>query len=154
MVILNVLQSFTERDFKLRLWRKEAEVKENGVRKVRVMWTVRQLLTAVFTHHVFEMHLLHFQTLQPPSFPVKHTPYMSCCFMCTQEIPSTCQDTFTYTIKQTPYKDQGYYANTSCRNSICNMNQDAHRIYLTVFHDKTPFVEDSVYVPAIGESEF
>lgn len=42
---------------------------------------------------------------------------------------------------------------TLCGNSICDVNQDAHRINLTVFRNETVFVEDSVYVPAIGESE-
>lgn len=71
-----------------------------------------------------------------------------------QEIPSTCQDNFTYRISQTPYKERGSYMDTLCENAICDMNQDAHRIKMTVCHNETMFVEDSVYVPAIGESEF
>uniref|UniRef100_A0A8C4IA39 Fibronectin type-III domain-containing protein n=1 Tax=Dicentrarchus labrax TaxID=13489 RepID=A0A8C4IA39_DICLA len=70
------------------------------------------------------------------------------------EIPSTCQETVTYTIKQTPYKQHMTgvdHMETSCDNSICDVNQDAHRINLKVFHNKSLFVEDSVYVPAIGE---
>lgn len=43
---------------------------------------------------------------------------------------------------------------TLCENAICDMNRDAHRIKMTVFHNETMFVEHSVYVPAIGESEF
>ncbi|XP_035851389.1 interleukin-6 receptor subunit beta-like isoform X2 [Sander lucioperca] len=71
------------------------------------------------------------------------------------EIPSTCQDTFTYTIKQTPYKEHMMgvnYTDTLCGKSTCDVNQDAHRIHLTV-QNKAPLeFMDSVYVPAIGES--
>ncbi|KAI3364175.1 hypothetical protein L3Q82_010986 [Scortum barcoo] len=65
-------------------------------------------------------------------------------------IPSTCEDTLTYTIKQSGVKD----TDTSCGNSTCDVdvNQDAHRLNLTVFSDKSLLVEDSIYVPAIGES--
>ncbi|KAK9531367.1 hypothetical protein VZT92_010796 [Zoarces viviparus] len=73
------------------------------------------------------------------------------------EIPSTCQDTFTYTIKVTPYKDAMVgvnYTDTSCGSSTCDVyvNQDAHRMRLTVLHNETLLVEDSVCVPAVGES--
>ncbi|XP_035534941.1 interleukin-31 receptor subunit alpha-like isoform X2 [Morone saxatilis] len=71
------------------------------------------------------------------------------------EIPSTCQETLTYTIKQTPYKQNMTgvdHMETSCDNSICDVNQDAHRINLKVFLNESLFVNDSVYVPAIGES--
>ncbi|XP_034756466.1 interleukin-31 receptor subunit alpha-like [Etheostoma cragini] len=74
------------------------------------------------------------------------------------EIPSTCQDTFTYTIKQTPYKEHKMgvnFTDTLCGKSTCDVDvsHDAHRIHLTV-HNKDLLVEfkDSVYVPAIGES--
>ena len=48
------------------------------------------------------------------------------------------------------------YTDTLCGNSTCavDVNQDAHRLNLTVFHNEAFLVEDSVYVPAIGESEF
>ncbi|XP_044024261.1 interleukin-31 receptor subunit alpha-like isoform X2 [Siniperca chuatsi] len=73
------------------------------------------------------------------------------------EIPSACQGTFTYTIKQTPYKEHVTgvnYTDSLCGNSTCDVdvNQDAHRINLTVFDNEALLVEDSVYVPAIGES--
>lgn len=80
--------------------------------------------------------------------------------VCTQEIPSSCQETFTYTIKQTPYKDLMTGVNhtdTLCGSSMCDVdvNQEAHRINLTAFHNESlSLVEDSVYVPAIDESEF
>ncbi|XP_070781461.1 interleukin-31 receptor subunit alpha-like [Enoplosus armatus] len=72
-------------------------------------------------------------------------------------IPSTCQDTFTYTIKQTPYKERTTgvnYTDTLCGNLTCDVdvNQDAHRLNLTVFDTEALLVEESVYVPAIGES--
>ncbi|TMS11963.1 Granulocyte colony-stimulating factor receptor [Larimichthys crocea] len=74
------------------------------------------------------------------------------------EIPSSCQETFTYTIKQTPYKDLMTGVNhtdTLCGSSMCDVdvNQEAHRINLTAFHNESlSLVEDSVYVPAIDES--
>ncbi|XP_073349115.1 interleukin-31 receptor subunit alpha-like [Pagrus major] len=70
------------------------------------------------------------------------------------EIPSTCPDTFNYTIKQTPYKEHTTgvnYTSALCDNSICDVNQDAHTIALEVYHIDSLFAEDSVYVPAIGE---
>lgn len=82
---------------------------------------------------------------------------LKCFKLSPQEIPSTCQDTFTYTIKQTPYKEHMMgvnYTDTLCGKSTCDVNQDAHRIHLTV-QNKAPLeFMDSVYVPAIGESEF
>ncbi|XP_070843562.1 interleukin-31 receptor subunit alpha-like [Chaetodon trifascialis] len=107
-----VLAKLNKRDVKLRLWRKVAEADKNGVRKVRVMWTV---------------------------------------------IPSTCQDPFTFMITQTPLKEHMAGVNhtdTSCANSVCDVdvNQDARRINLKIFHDDFLCVEDSVYVPAVGES--
>nr|XP_020459565.1 interleukin-6 receptor subunit beta-like [Monopterus albus] len=73
------------------------------------------------------------------------------------EIPSTCQGTFTYTIQQTPYKNYMTGANSTgslCYSSPCDIdvNQDAHRINLTVFHGEILLTEDSVYVPATVES--
>lgn len=73
------------------------------------------------------------------------------------EIPSTCQGTFTHIVKQTSYKEhmRGVnYADILCGNSTCvvDVNQDAHRLNLTVFHNEALLAEDSVYVPAIGES--
>lgn len=77
----------------------------------------------------------------------------------TQEIPSTCQGTFSYTIQQTPYPEGTTGVNNKdhiCGNSTCDVyvNQDAHRLHLTVFDNEHLLGEDSVYVPAIGESEF
>ncbi|XP_059211721.1 interleukin-31 receptor subunit alpha-like [Centropristis striata] len=69
-----------------------------------------------------------------------------------KEIPSTCQDTFNYTIKQTPLNKQATGKNyTLCDGSTCYVNQDAHRINLAV-HSDALSVEESVYVPAVGES--
>lgn len=67
----------------------------------------------------------------------------------TQEIPSTCQGTFTYTIKVN-------HTDTLCGNTTCDIdvNQDTYRLNLTVFHNEVLLAEESVYVPAIGESEF
>ncbi|XP_042359692.1 interleukin-6 receptor subunit beta-like isoform X2 [Plectropomus leopardus] len=73
------------------------------------------------------------------------------------EIPSGCEETFTYKITQTPYKENKKGVNnteTLCGKSTCDIdvNQDAHRMTLTLSHEDALFVEDSVYVPAIGES--
>ncbi|XP_038583795.1 interleukin-31 receptor subunit alpha-like [Micropterus salmoides] len=73
------------------------------------------------------------------------------------EIPSTCQGTFSYTIQQTPYPEGTTGVNNKdhiCGNSTCDVyvNQDAHRLHLTVFDNEHLLGEDSVYVPAIGES--
>ncbi|XP_069564641.1 interleukin-6 receptor subunit beta-like isoform X1 [Brachyistius frenatus] len=72
-------------------------------------------------------------------------------------IPSTCEDTLTYTITQAPYKEQMTGVNSTnipYGNSTYNVevNQDAHRINLTLFHNEVLLKEDSVYVPAVGES--
>lgn len=72
-----------------------------------------------------------------------------------KEIPSICQETFNYTIKQTPCKNHGSEVNAMgilCGKQFCDVDQDAHRINLTVFHNKLLFMEDSVYVPAIRET--
>nr|XP_046229269.1 interleukin-6 receptor subunit beta-like [Scatophagus argus] len=71
------------------------------------------------------------------------------------EIPSECQDTFTFALKQTPYKEHMTgveHTVALCDSSVCDVNQDAHRINLTVFQNEVLFLEDSVHVPAIGES--
>lgn len=71
------------------------------------------------------------------------------------EIPSTCQGTFTYAVESTPYKEHTMGVNCTLRGKLTcdvDVSRDAHRINLTVFHDGSLFVEDSVYVPAIGES--
>ncbi|KAM6991733.1 interleukin-6 receptor subunit beta-like [Tautogolabrus adspersus] len=72
-------------------------------------------------------------------------------------IPSTCQETFTYRIKLIPSKQHMTgvnYNKTICGNSSCDVdvNQDAHRIILTVSHNDALFAEHSVYVPAVKES--
>ncbi|KAM4522375.1 interleukin-31 receptor subunit alpha-like isoform 2-T2 [Odontesthes bonariensis] len=68
------------------------------------------------------------------------------------DIPSTCKETMNYTIKQIPLMT-GNYTSTSCSGSTCDVDVDqhAHRINLTVSHDEV-FTEESIYVPAIGES--
>ncbi|XP_061609538.1 interleukin-6 receptor subunit beta-like isoform X1 [Phyllopteryx taeniolatus] len=73
------------------------------------------------------------------------------------DIPSACQGTFTYFIRQTVYKDrgiQGDYSRTLCGNSTCtiNVNEEAHKVKLRVFHNDAVLAEDSVYVPAVGET--
>lgn len=72
-----------------------------------------------------------------------------------QEIPPTCQGTFNYTIEDIPLRKGAKQRTLTCGTSTCDFNvtQDAHRINLTVLHNGNLLVEDSVYVPAIGESE-
>ncbi|XP_013765808.1 interleukin-31 receptor subunit alpha-like isoform X3 [Pundamilia nyererei] len=70
-------------------------------------------------------------------------------------IPKDCGGTFDYTIKQTRYSEHMTGGNyTFCGNTTCDVvvNQDAHRINLTVFQNKEVLVVKSVYVPAVGES--
>lgn len=82
---------------------------------------------------------------------------LKCFKLFMQEIASTCPDTFT-SIKAAPIQERAVGADrkeASCGSSTCDVyvNQDAHRIILAVLRDETLLVEDSVYVPAIGESE-
>ncbi|XP_069371346.1 interleukin-6 receptor subunit beta isoform X2 [Paralichthys olivaceus] len=72
-------------------------------------------------------------------------------------IPATCDGTFTYAVRQIPYKQHTTgvnYTETLCSNSTCNVevNEDEHRINLRVFNHETLFAEDSVYVPATAGS--
>ncbi|XP_072219006.1 interleukin-31 receptor subunit alpha-like [Leuresthes tenuis] len=69
------------------------------------------------------------------------------------DIPSTCKETMNYTIKQIALMT-GNYISTSCSTSTCDVDVDqhAHRINLTVSHDEVVFTEESIYVPAIGET--
>ncbi|XP_033991595.1 interleukin-31 receptor subunit alpha-like isoform X2 [Trematomus bernacchii] len=74
-----------------------------------------------------------------------------------KDITSTCRGTFTYTIEPTPYKEAmmgGNYTETLCGKSDCDVevNQDAHRLNLNMFHNETLLVVAAVHVPAIGES--
>lgn len=74
-----------------------------------------------------------------------------------QGIPSTCPGTFSYSIKlQTDSPQKTRDSNATCDDSTCevDVNRDAQRIKLTVHHNGFLLVEDSVYVPAVGESEF
>ncbi|XP_057679579.1 interleukin-31 receptor subunit alpha-like isoform X2 [Corythoichthys intestinalis] len=73
------------------------------------------------------------------------------------EIPSACHGTFTYFIRDTVSQDNGIqvdYNHHSCGNSICtfNVNEEAHRLKLIVFHNEEMLSEDSVYVPAVEET--
>ncbi|XP_047429023.1 interleukin-6 receptor subunit beta-like [Mugil cephalus] len=69
------------------------------------------------------------------------------------DIPSTCEESreVNYTIKRTTGANYTY---ASCGSSPCDVdvNQDAHRITLTVSHNGRPIAEDSVYVPAVGDT--
>lgn len=71
-------------------------------------------------------------------------------------IPSTCQDALTYSIKMIPLKQNAKKANTKtflCGNSTCDVDvdEDEHKITLTVLKNNAPSVEESVHVPAVGE---
>lgn len=150
----------TGRDVNLHLWRKVAEPEQNEIRKVNAMWTVR-------TARYFLLHRIYLKSI---AF-IKYTAYNSLkicllhCILkikslhCLQEIPPTCRDTFTSIIKVTPYKDHMpevvNYTHILCDSSSCeiDVNRDAHIINLRVYQNETLLGEDSVYVPATGESE-
>lgn len=83
--------------------------------------------------------------------------YVTSFKLSTQGIPKDCGGTFDYTIKQTHDSEHVTGGNyTFCGNTTCDVvvNQDAHRINLTVFQNKEVLVVKSVYVPAVGESKF
>ncbi|XP_060947787.1 interleukin-31 receptor subunit alpha-like [Limanda limanda] len=72
-------------------------------------------------------------------------------------IPATCEGTFHYKIQRIPYKQHTTglnYTETSCSNSTCDveLNEEEHRVDLTVFHNESPLAKDSVYVPAAAGS--
>ncbi|XP_037541110.1 interleukin-6 receptor subunit beta-like [Nematolebias whitei] len=101
-----------KRHVRLHLWRKVAAERQNGKRKVHLMWT---------------------------------------------GIPSMCEEPFSYTIKQTSYTKHsimGNYTHTSCGSSTCDIEVDqrAHRFYLTVSSNEGLLAEKSVYVPNVEES--
>lgn len=79
-----------------------------------------------------------------------NSPSILCALTSLQEIPSTCRDALTLTLTQSRQSD---FTGTSCGGSACIVTQDAHTINLRTFRDGTLFAEDSVYVPAVGESE-
>ncbi|XP_029902397.1 interleukin-31 receptor subunit alpha-like isoform X2 [Myripristis murdjan] len=69
------------------------------------------------------------------------------------EIPPTCEGEFHYTLHSTPMDEMNYTA-ASCGPSTCDtdVNHNAHRITLTVFHNGNLLANESTYIPAIGES--
>ncbi|XP_013875442.1 interleukin-31 receptor subunit alpha isoform X2 [Austrofundulus limnaeus] len=72
-------------------------------------------------------------------------------------IPSTCDESLNYTIKQTSYtknKIVGNYTHASCGSPACDVevDQHAHKLFLTMSNDEGLIVEKSVYVPAKEES--
>ncbi|XP_037100758.1 interleukin-6 receptor subunit beta-like isoform X2 [Syngnathus acus] len=74
------------------------------------------------------------------------------------EIPSACQGTFKYFIQASANKERGMqvaYPQTLCEKSTCALlvNQEAHKVKLEVFRNGTLLAEDSVYVPAVGETD-
>lgn len=76
-----------------------------------------------------------------------------------QGIPSTCEDSLNYSIKQTSYtksKIIGNYTHPSCGNPNCDVEVDqrAHKLFLTIADDESLVAEKSVYVPAVEESAF
>ena len=68
LIILYIFKPFTERDVKLRLWRKIDELDKNGVRKVHAMWMVRKPLITNCSMFL-KLNFLHFQSHI-------HTPYI------------------------------------------------------------------------------
>lgn len=70
-----------------------------------------------------------------------------------QEIPSACRDALTFTVTQSRRGDGSDNPGSLCGRSTCVVTQDAHRINLRIFRNQTQIANDSVYVPAVGESE-
>lgn len=149
--------TLTEADVRLQLWRKVAKPQRNGFRKVLAMWMVRKTLNAARTYF---WHSL-------PSFPkrlgpcITVLPDLECFKLSTQGLPATCPGPFTYAIKTTAYDEhetEVNYTDTSCSGSACGddvlVGQQAHKLNLTVFRDGNQLAEESVYVPALEESEF
>ncbi|XP_056150113.1 interleukin-31 receptor subunit alpha-like [Lampris incognitus] len=76
-------------------------------------------------------------------------------------IPPSCRGEFSHTVKPTSYKkralfsDEAYHSAVFCSPSYCNVEVDrnAHEVTLTVLHNGSFLQKESVYVPAIGESE-
>lgn len=73
-------------------------------------------------------------------------------------MPPTCQDSFAFALSLAPHEEDVNGINSTdsiCNSSVCDVDvdQDAHRINLSVFRDNVLFAEDSVYVPGVGESE-
>lgn len=77
----------------------------------------------------------------------------------TQGIPPACKEALTYSIKLIPLKESKAGANNTetilCGNSTCDayVDEDTHRIVLTVLKNDIQSMQGSVYVPAVGESE-
>lgn len=135
---------FIESQFRLRLWRMVAEQGKNRERKVHLMWKVQSYSVCGEFLFFISIHM------------IDGFMFNLLCFLLTQGIPSTCEEV-NYMVKHMPYKGNttpGNYTYTSCDSSSCDVNvdQNAHRLYLTVSVDDVLLAEDSVYVPAVGES--
>lgn len=107
--------------------------------------------------HIFEIHFLHFLRDLVPALQYFLTLSAS---NCPQGLPATCPGLFTYAIKTTAYDERETevnYTDTSCSSSACGddvlVGQQAHKLNLTVFRDGNQLAEESVYVPALEESE-
>lgn len=109
---------------------------ESGVRKVLAMWKVR-------TSTLTRCRLLRTSDL----FRRLRT------LASLKEIPSACRDALTFTVTHRRRGDLGDGAGASCGGSVCVVTREAHRIELRIVRDGTLFAADSVYVPAVGESE-
>lgn len=71
--------------------------------------------------------------------------------LCSQEAPSSCLDTLTYTIKHFPYQEPSTQIGVLCENSICEISSSAHKISLMVLQNETKFLEEYVYFPAVED---
>lgn len=65
-------------------------------------------------------------------------------------------DTVKFDIQQTAYGENTAEGNsTACLSSPCDIEVDehAHQIHLRAVQDENVIVQDSIYVPAVSESE-
>lgn len=135
-MLFQLSHSSSESDFKPCLWRKIVGPGENGVRNVLTMWKVGISLYTCW------------------GLPFQTTSELLNCF-CTwtslQSIPTACRDTLTFTVTQN--RNNNNNTSSLCGGSVCVVTQDAHRINLRMFRNRTQVADDSVYVPAVGECE-
>ncbi|KAM6915451.1 interleukin-31 receptor subunit alpha-like [Xenentodon cancila] len=73
------------------------------------------------------------------------------------DISRTCEEALNYTIKLTTYKEDlpgGIHTSVLCDSSPCDIevDQNSHKINIKASYYDNVLAEDSVYVPAVGES--
>ncbi|CAB1425833.1 unnamed protein product [Pleuronectes platessa] len=113
-------------------------------------WSLEKTILTKFNKSDVKLHLWRTVT-RPDTNGVRKVHAM------WTPIPATCEGTFFYKIQQIPVKQHTTglnYTETLCSNSTCDVyvNEEEHRVDLIVFHNESPLVKDSVYVPAVAGS--